>query len=135
MIKSIPETFTVSTCNDFIIRIEGDSGFIHINMANKGCEGKLFCQFGNNYVYGHKKNFTAFTLTMSDWNKVALKVTDMKVYISLNDTLVYQDDVIKGIYDIVQLKFLIKATGFVDYVYMKDLQTANTYIENFDSRE
>ncbi|TMU57296.1 hypothetical protein [Flagellimonas algicola] len=120
------------TCYDFITRLYGEENLVYLKLMETGCSGYSGIKIGETEVTGAKENLEGLTFLDERWNILRLEVKNQKVYVFINDQLIYSDIYEGKNGSIVGIEHVFKGSGILDYVRLKDGTTQREFFDDFD---
>jgi len=108
-----------------------EQGASWVSITNKGCEGNLRLKVGNTNVSGINNDLSGLGTELTTWQRFRLIIDNDRAKIYLNDNLVRDMSVETGRGGIMGLIFTFTGNGVIDYVQLQDLESNQSYLEEF----
>jgi len=102
-----------------------------VSITSKGCEGNLRLKVGNSKVSGINNDLSGLGTELTTWQRFRLIINNGRAKIYLNDKLVRDMSVDTGRGGIMGLIFTFTGNGVIDYVRLQDLESNQSYTEEF----
>jgi len=102
-----------------------------VSITSKGCEGNLRLKVGNSKVSGINNDLSGLGTELTTWQRFRLIINNGRAKIYLNDKLVRDMSVDTGRGGIMGLIFTFTGNGVIDYVRLQDLESNQSYMEEF----
>ncbi|UII81807.1 hypothetical protein [Flagellimonas sp. CMM7] len=103
-----------------------------LGITDKGCVSNLNIKVGDTILSGSENDFTALGTNLSEWQTIRLVSSNKRLKYYLNNTLALDQPFEGDRGQIMGLILTFTGKGAVDYVYLKNLDGAKVYSEDFD---
>ncbi len=121
------------TCYDFIINLVCENNSNYLKLMENGCSQFSGIKVGNKIIEGFHEDLSLFSLDLDSWNILKLIITNNHVKVIINRNMIFEFDYEGTNGNIIGLENILKGSGMLDYIHIKDLNTNHTFIEDFNN--
>jgi hypothetical protein len=122
----------VSDCMESTVQLINLHGRVGFTFIKPGCDPSLLeAEFGDVLLNGQFNDLGAFYQNMDCWHKVTIKTEKKHIYVSLNDSLIYEVKYKDPLHDVKGIAYKFHGFGQVNYVRLFNSSGNLVYEDNF----